>query len=143
MKKENHKEENKADMQNKFVEISMLEGKLKQLEQSLNFLDQQIMEQQLLQLNLDEIKKMKKGQEMLFLLGKSVFIKGKIDEPELLVNVGSNALVKKNAEKAKEIVERQKLQIASIRGEIAREMEKILGQISIIEHSMHQHEHQH
>jgi len=134
------KQENQKEIQSKIIEINMLEGKLKQLEQSLNFIDQQIMEQQLLQLNLNEIKKMKKGQEMLFPLGKNVFIKGKIEEPEILVNVGSNAIVRKNAEKAREIVERQKLQIASIREEIAREMEKIIDKISLIEHSMH-HKH--
>lgn len=134
----NHQEnsEKQREMQAKIMEIQMLENKLKQLEQSLNFLDQQIMEQQMIQLNLDELKKAKKGSELLFPLGKNVFVKGKVESHEILVNIGGNMAVMKNEEHAKESVERQKLQLSGIRDEITREVEKIINRISIIEKSL-------
>jgi prefoldin alpha subunit len=135
--KEESDEDRQREMQAKIIEIQMLENRLRQLEQSLNFIDQQIMEQQMLQLNLDELKKTKKGQEMLFPLGKNVFVKGKVENHEVFVNIGSNIILKKDEEKSKETVERQKLQLANIRDEIAREIEKIVNQISMIERSFH------
>ena len=131
-----HNHDNQKEMQSKIMEIGMLENKLKQLEQSLNFVDQQIMELQVIQMTINELKKAKKGQEIMFPLGKNVFIKGKLDEHEILVNIGGNAVVKKNEEQAKEVVERQKLQLSSLREEIAVEMERIIEQISLIEKSL-------
>jgi len=129
---------NEKELQEKIMEVNMLDSRMKQLEQSLNMIDQQIMEQQLLQLNIDEIKKVKKGQEMLFPLGKNVFVKGKIEDEKLLINIGGRVVVKKDGDKAKEIVERQKLQLVSVRNEINEEIEKIISEISLIEQSIRQ-----
>jgi prefoldin alpha subunit len=144
MKEKKHKEESREkspeekqkEMQGKIMEINMLENRLKQMEQSLNFVDQQIMEQQMIQMDLDELKKAKKGNEMLFPLGKNVFVKGKLENHEVLVNIGGNIVVKQDEDKAKEAVERQKLQLSGIRDEITREVEKIINRISIIEQSL-------
>lgn len=127
--------ENQNEMQSRLIEINMLENKLRQLEQSLNIIDQQIMEQQLLQLNIDELKKTKKGQEMLFPLGKNVFVRGKVEDHELLVKIGGRVVVKKDTEKAKDVIERQKMQLVGIREEISNEIEKILNEITLIEKS--------
>ena len=124
------------EMQQKILEISVMENRLKQLEQSLNIIDQQIMEQQMLQMNIDELKKVKIGQEMLFPLGRNLFVKGKLEDSEVLVNIGNGIIAKKTGEKAKDIVERQKLQLVGIRDEIAKEVEKILTEISLIERSL-------
>ena len=124
------------EMQSKILEINVMENRLRQLEQSLNIIDQQIMEQQMLQLNIDELKKVKKGQDMLFSLGKNLFVKGKLEDDEILINIGNGIIAKKTGEKAKDIVERQKLQLVSIREEIAKEVEKILTEISLIERSL-------
>jgi prefoldin alpha subunit len=135
--REKSPEEKQKEMQGKIMEINMLENRLKQLEQSLNFVDQQIMEQQMIQMDLDELKKAKKGNEMLFPLGKNVFVKGKLENHEVLVNIGGNIVVKQDEDKAKGAVERQKLQIVGIKDEIAREVQKIINQISLIEKSMY------
>jgi prefoldin alpha subunit len=132
----NISEDKQKEIQNKIMEINLYENKLKQLEQSLNFIDQQIMEQQMIQFNLDELKKSKKGQDMLFPLGKNVFVKGKVEGHEIMINIGGNVVVKKDEEKAKEIIERQKLQLSSLREEIAKEIEKIINHISMIEKSI-------
>jgi prefoldin alpha subunit len=136
-KEHEHEHNHLQDNEQKIMELNMLDSRMKQLEQSINFIDQQIMEQQLTQMSIDEIKKMKNGGEMLLPIGKNVFIKGKIEEHEILVNVGNNIFLRRDEEKAKETIGRQKLQISAIRDEIAREMEKIANQISLIEHSLH------
>jgi len=134
---ENHSNADREnEMQAKILEINVMENRLRQLEQSLNIIDQQIMEQQMLQLNIDELKKVKKGQDMLFPLGRNLFVKGKLEDNELLINIGNGIVVKKEGEKAKDIVERQKLQLVGIREEIAREVERILNEISLIERSL-------
>jgi len=134
---ENHSNADREnEMQAKILEINVMENRLRQLEQSLNIIDQQIMEQQMLQLNINELKKVKKGQDMLFPLGRNLFVKGKLEDNELLINIGNGIVVKKEGEKAKDIVERQKLQLVGIREEIAREVERILNEISLIERSL-------
>lgn len=131
------KKENNEEMQRKIMEINILENRLVQLEQQFNLIDQKVMEQQLLQMNLDELKK-SKSKEMLLPLGNNVFISGKVENPEIFVNVGARVIVKKDTEKAKEIIERQKMSLVELRDEIGRQIEESIQRISLIERTIKQ-----
>jgi len=122
------------ERQSKILELNMLDAQLKQLEQQAMMIEQQIFDQQSLITNLDELKKSKKGQEMLFQLSRNVFAEGNLkNSNEVLVNVGSNVIVKKNIEEAKKITERAKLKLVDLNEDIRKEMQNIIFTIVRLE----------
>ncbi|MEM2956097.1 MAG: prefoldin subunit alpha [Candidatus Pacearchaeota archaeon] len=126
--------ENKENREKEIIEFNFLDMQLRQLEQQAMLLEQQIVEQQKIILNLDELKKAKKGQNVLFPLSKDIFIEGKIENPEeVFVNIGSKTIAKKSIEEAKLIEENQIKKLIEINEEIKAEIEKILLRITKLE----------
>lgn len=114
------------------IQLSELEQEMKQLEERLALIDQQIMEMQALDLNLDEIDKGREKQ-ILAGLGKGIFIKADLDdedkkEKKLLVDVGSNVLIKKNIAETKEIIKEQIKKMFDFKQKLIAEIERIKQQ---------------
>jgi prefoldin alpha subunit len=115
--------------QSEMMELNVLDMYLRQLEQQAVLLEQQLLEQQTLLDNLDELKKAKKGQEILFPFSRDIFVEGKLESDKVLVNVGSKTIVRKNIDDAKKIVEKQKKEIENASEKMKEEMQKILLKI--------------
>ena len=95
--------------QETLMQLAELEQQMNQLEQRLALIDQQAVEMQTLELNLDQIAKGKEKQ-ILAGLGKGIFIKANLEDKnnkKLIVDVGSNVLIKKSIPEAKEIIKEQ------------------------------------
>jgi len=119
--------------QREMLELNILDMQLRQLEQQSLIIEQQIVEQQALVLNLDELKKAKKGQSMLFPFSKDIFVEGKLDSNEVIVNIGAKTFAKKSIDGAKVIVEKQKQRLLEVNEEIRGEMQRILERIAELE----------
>jgi len=128
-----HNHEHSKEEQREMLELNVLDMQLRQLEQQSLMIEQQIVEQQSLVLNLDELKKAKKGQSMLFPFSRDIFVEGKLESSDLIVNVGSKTLIKKSIDGAKEITEKQKQRLLEVNEEIRGEMQRILERIAELE----------
>ncbi len=99
--------------------ISLLEQEAKKLEENIKAVNEQIAEFETLKLSLASLDK-----EILAGLGKGIFVKSKVEDESLLVNVGCNILLKKSKAQASAIIDKQ-----------IKEMEELkLKIISHIEH---------
>lgn len=126
-------EETKREIESKIIEIRMLEEQARQLEEQIALIEQQVMESQLLQQNLDEIKNMKQ-KEIIVPIGKDVFINSKVESMNsVLVNVGSGIVIKTDIEGAKKEIEKHNEKFLRVREELAIEIRKISEHLIRIE----------
>ena len=126
-----------AEKNQKIIEIKILESQVSQLEQQIALIDRQIIEMQMLQDNLDDIKKLKNDRAFVP-VGRDVFIESSINQADYaLVNVGEGIFLKKNIEDAKKTIERQKEKFLAARKEIVSEMNRIFMKIEEIGGSLH------
>ena len=132
----NHSHEPIPQAKTEMLELNVLDMQIRQLEQQAMLIEQQISEYQSLLSNLDELKKAKKGQSMLFPFSRDIFVEGKIEGSEVLVNIGSKTLVRKSIDEAKKIIERQKEKMLKANEEIARETGKIMRKIIELEQKL-------
>lgn len=114
----------------KTAELSILDSRLKELEQALELLERQISEFQLCELSLDEIKDLKKGSETMVPLGAGIFIKGNIaDTNEVLIDIGAKVLCKKTMHEAREIIEQKFSHVIDLRSRIINEIQGLVQEI--------------
>ena len=132
----NHSHEPAPQVKTEMLELNVLDMQIRQLEQQAMLIEQQISEYQSLLSNLDELKKAKKGQSMLFPFSRDIFVEGKIEGSEVLVNIGSKTLVRKSIDEAKKLIERQKDKMLKVNEEIARETDKIMRKIMELEQKL-------
>ncbi|HDI03185.1 MAG TPA: prefoldin subunit alpha [Candidatus Pacearchaeota archaeon] len=124
----------KKEMEKKLVELSVLDSRMKELEQALTLVEKNIAELQQSKQTLEEIKKLKKGNEMLSLVGFGIFAKtGLLDNEKVLINVGSNVVCKKSIDEARKLIEKKLEQALSIYSQLFSEIERINEAIQKIE----------
>ena len=122
-----------AERDQKIIEIRLLENQINQLEQQITLIDRQILELQIMQTNLDDIKKIK-NDNALVPIGKDIFVESDIKSADkVLVNVGYGIFVKKTTEGAKDILEKQNKKLLDIRKEVINEVNNIFMKITNIE----------
>lgn len=132
-------EMNQNNLQEKVIELNVLDSRLKEIQQQIQVIDQQLMELQILEKNIDELKKVKKNSETLSSLGPGVFIKSRIENnEEIFIDIGSKIIAKKTAEEAKELVKKRTEQIMNIRDIVVNEINNIVFQIQRIESEIQQ-----
>ena len=105
--------------------------KLHFYEQQLGYLDQQsraveegILELNTLSLGLDEIAKCE-GEEILAQVGRGIFVKAKLSSKDLIVDVGSKNLVKKDISGTKEIISKQINKLNDLKEELSDKIEEV------------------
>lgn len=112
------------ELNEKYWEFQILEQKLKQVNQQLLNLDNQLLEFQRIGENLDDIKKTKKNTEILVNLGGGVFSKAELkDRNNVLMNVGANIIVEKGIPSSKEIINSQIDQIKDVAKQLEQEFQ--------------------
>jgi len=102
------KKQNDELVQRKYVELQTLEQQFNQFKQQITNLELQLIELNKLNDSLEDLGKVKKGSGILVPLGGGIFTKAQVLEGnDLLMNVGSGVVVKKNREDAKKILAKQ------------------------------------
>ncbi len=103
-------------IQEKYMEFQMVDAQVNQIKEQLKALDAQSSELKSLRQNLDEIEKISEDSESLIPVNSGVYLKGRItDQKKVVINVGSNILVEKDLESAKQMIESQITQIDEVR----------------------------
>ena|SRR3989344_3746066 len=95
----------KEELQRKYFEFQLLDQQLKQIQEQIFLIQQQIQELESLNANLDSISKTEKKSEILSPLGAGVFIKTELKEnKEVLMNIGAKTAVLKTIPDAKKLI---------------------------------------
>ena len=113
------------------IRMSLMQQEGEKLAEQLQFINQQIAEFEVLKLSLENLKK-SKGKEILADLGKGIFIKSKIEEEKLFVNVGEGVVVKKTKEETIKIIDKQINQLENLKRDLMKEIEKINSELEEI-----------
>lgn len=121
----------------KYLELQLLDQQLKQINQQITNLDNQLIELQRLNDNLDDIKKTKKNTEILVSIGGGIFTKAELKEHDkVLMNVGANTVVEKDIPSSKGIVTRQIDQIKNIIKQLEQEFGIIAMNVQIVQEDL-------
>jgi prefoldin alpha subunit len=127
MTKENTKDKQK-EMQKRYIEYQVCEQQLKQLQQQLEKLEMQTLEVNNVIQSVEDISKAKPGEEVLVPVTGGIFFKANMSEnSRFLVNVGGGVVVDKDVEGTKKLLQEQAMEIEKYKEQIASQ---IAAQIS-------------
>jgi len=112
------------ELNEKYFELQILEQQLKQVNQQLLGMDNQLLELQRIKDNLDDIANTNKDTEMLVAIGGGVFSKAELKDPnKVLMNVGANIVVEKDIASSKVVVDHQIGQITDVIKQLEQEFQ--------------------
>jgi len=96
------------EIQQKYLELQLLNTHINQLSNQLNALDQQMLSLRILDESIKDIRDFKIGTDILVPLGEGIFVSGKLeDNRKVLLNIGNGIVVEKSMDEAKEMVLKQ------------------------------------
>ena len=126
--------DNQKELQKMYLELQLLDEQIKQVQKQLISLDEQIAELNNTLLALDDFNKTAVGTDILVSLSPGIFTKAELkDNKELLVNVGSNVVVKKTVAETKELLKKRLDSIKKYRNLTLVEIQKMGLQASNLE----------
>ncbi|MEK6875313.1 MAG: prefoldin subunit alpha [Nanoarchaeota archaeon] len=115
--------------------IGILEQQSEQLQRQLQMIEQSFNELSKLKIDLEDLKN-SKGKEIMAPIGRGIFIKSKIIEENLLVDIGSKNLVVKSIAETQELIQEQIKKLHEVQEfmnsslhELGHEMEKAVEEI--------------
>ncbi|MBW3002410.1 prefoldin subunit alpha [Candidatus Woesearchaeota archaeon] len=128
------KEEDAQIMQQKYMEMQMLDQQLKQVQQQLHAVEQQSMEVESVIDALGNISKVEPGSDILVPLSSGIFIKAKIqDNKELLVNVGGNTTVNKSVPEVQEMLKKQVAELEKVKKDLTEHFTKFADKMQTLQ----------
>ncbi len=131
----------KEELQKLYLEYKTLEQQTSQIEQQLQTVEQQLQEAESIKNSLDELKAIKQGSEMLVPVSSGIFMKAKItDKDKVIVNVGSDVLVGKGLDGAKQLMEKQKKEIENVRENMATVLYELNMKGRLIQNQLMRHQ---
>jgi prefoldin alpha subunit len=110
--------------QQDLMKINVLGQEAEKLEQQIQVIEQQAKELVEIRQSIEEISS-NKNKEILSNLGKGIFIETQVKKSELMINIGSNVLVKKTPAEALEIIDTQLKQLSEGKGDLAEKVEEL------------------
>ncbi|MEM1535419.1 MAG: prefoldin subunit alpha [Candidatus Pacearchaeota archaeon] len=127
------KEEAKRILQEKSLQLVLLNQELKKIEDQYALIDQSIANFELTKQNLDEIKNIK-DKEILAQIAEGIFLKARAsEEGKVLINVGKGVVLEKSVDEAKEILDAKIEEFSLLKSILSNEAKKILDEIKFIE----------
>lgn len=128
-KQANENKEKQQQLQQKYLEMQLIDQQLKQVHKQLLALEQQINDAKEVLENLDSFSKTKVGSSMLVPVSSGIFVKATLaDNKELAVNVGANTIVKKTVPETKELLDKQIMEMQKLRNEMSKQSEQLSQQ---------------
>ncbi len=114
---------NTKEVQQKYLELQLLDEQIKQLQQQFLQMNQQLINLKTLIDNLNELKKVKIKSNILVPLGSGVLIEASLnDNKNVLVHIGGDGVVQKTVEETQETITKQI-------GELTKFIEQLDAQI--------------
>ena len=117
------------------IRLQLFDQQAQQLQQQYQAVEQATIEMGQLNFGLDDLKN-SKDKEIMAAFGRGIFVKAKIIDEDLVVDVGGKNFVKKDIESTKKLIQEQIKKLNEIKNEIENSL-KILGEemTKIIERS--------
>ncbi len=121
------------EMQENVVMYKLLDNMGKDLQKQMKLVQNKLAEVEATRLAIEEIKKVKEGNEILIPVGNGVYGYGKIATAErVLVNIGANILLEKTPSEAEEFMAERREELLEASGKIERDMKKIVERMNEI-----------
>lgn len=118
--------ENQKEVNEKYVELQVASNQLKQIEQQVEVLDNQIIEVLSIIQSIEEFKNIASNSKSLAPIANGIFVESKIENTEnLLVNVGSGIVVKKSIDETKQMLEFQLDELRSAQNEFVNQFQQL------------------
>ena len=112
----------KEEYQNKYLEFQALGEHIKQIQNSIMELEQQLAELRKLQESLESIENTQLNEEVLVLLGAGTYIKTKLaDDKKVIMNIGADKLVDKSINDSISLVKSQTDELVKIHNQMNNE----------------------
>lgn len=122
------------ELQKLYMEFQMLHSNIKQLEKQNEVLEKQLMELLMANQSLNDMKKTKKGTEILVPLSSGIYAKAELkDNENFIVNVGANITVNKDLESTKKVIENQIDEMQTIQRSLVEELQKNTTKAALLE----------
>lgn len=126
--------ENQKKLQEKYIEFQIMDQQMKQIEKQIDAVSSQIQELAITSQSIDELSNVKTGTEIFVPLSKGIFTKAELKgSKEMLINVGSNTVVKKSVSDAKKFVEKQMEEITKVLQQLMAELQKMATKANAVE----------
>jgi len=120
------KEDKQKEIQEKYMELQMLDQQMKQIQQQSQVIINQVAELNNITEALDDLKKVNPGTETLFPISNGIFVKGSIsDSKKVNINVGGNVIVSKTTDEAKELIIRQLDEIKKLETQLNTDLQQL------------------
>ncbi len=114
------------EMQKKYIEMQMLDAQMKQIHKQLEGMEENAAELTQTRNNINSLKDIRLGTEMLVPISSGIFVKGMIkDNSELLVNVGANTVINKSIEETKSLLDSQMEEMMKYRDQMLQVLHKL------------------
>jgi len=112
------------EQQEYLIKLQMLEQQTAQFGEQLQMIDKQVIELNKLKDNVTRLEGAKNS-EMFSEIGKGIYVKGKLEKAEMMVDVGNKVLVPKTGKEILGIVDSQVKKFDDVKKEIAKKVEEI------------------
>ncbi|MBI2130117.1 prefoldin subunit alpha [Candidatus Woesearchaeota archaeon] len=120
------KDEKQKELKEKYMELQMTNEQFKKLQEQLQMIMQQGIELNNTIGNLDEFKKIDKGNELFVPVTGGVFAKAKlVDSENVLVNVGAGVVLKKPIDDVKTLLSDQLEQMNAVQQEMLSNLQMV------------------
>ena len=127
-------EEKVREMQQKYIELQLIEQQLKQFQKQIQNIDLQIVELNNTKANIEELKDVKPGSEVLIPISPGIFFDGAVkNSSEFKVNIGADIVVVKSASETKKLVDEQISELNKLREEMIRNLQELVLQAQAVE----------
>lgn len=126
-KQQNNKEPKQQAAQQKYMELQMINNQAKELQKQIQALENQVGEVDSILNNLDEMKNINVGSEILVPVANGIFLKAELkDSQNLKVNVGGNTVVVRTIDETKKLLGDQSIEIREVHDQLATQLKKII-----------------
>ena len=124
-------------LQQKYFQMQMIGTQMKQIEQQLESVGNQIMELQFMKDSLEEIPQSKVGSEILVPVGNGIFAKASLKNNEnVIVSVGAGVAVKKSFKDTAEMIDSQINEMRSVESQLISKLEQYAMIVQDLEHQL-------
>lgn len=121
--------EDTKEQQELMFKLSLFEQQIRAVQEQMQAVEQALVESTQLKLGLDELKK-SKNKEVFSSIGKGIFIKSKITDEELLVDVGGKRFVRKSISETQKIIEDQEKKLSDVQKDLEDKLEEINNELT-------------
>lgn len=126
--------ENEKQLQQKYVQMQVLDHQIKHAQKQIQLIEQQSMELIVAMQALEEIKTAKPGSELLIPLASGIFAKAELkDNSGLILNIGANTAVVKDIPSTMKIIDKQMKEMKSVQEQLFAELQHMVAEARHLE----------